>query len=192
MTAKKHAKQYAAFAVALVFGQLSVSTRATAQVIPGQNHEPIKEVIDFYKDMCARDPRKDAVGGFRMSDNVTYEIVIDEFGKTATVLYTDFTCGNLGPIWCGTGGCDTYLFVDGMTFVWRVSYPPYTVKIPDRFGSSSRTAVLFPLHGTYCRVASGEPLYGTYPCYEVASWESEGHTFVTRSGLLTSFDPKGP
>lgn len=160
--------------------------------LPIPNQAQLDTVIDWYRERCTELVPEGGPDELIIPDNPTYEMVIDDNGKTASVLYTDFSCGELGPTWCGTGGCDTYIFVDGKAFVWFASFAPYTFKIPNPYDMSTRTAVLFPLHGGYCKSGGKEQAYGSFGCYEIALWDDQRKTFMTRSGALTLFDPLGP
>lgn len=166
--------------------------RLTSTDMPIVNQPLLASVIDFYRDRCRELVPDGEPDELIISDNPTYEMIIDNNGTTASVLHTDFSCGELGPVWCGTGGCDTYIFVDGKVFAWFSSFAPYTFKIPDPYNSSTRVAVMFPLHGGYCKSAGKEVAYGAFGCYEIALWDSQRKTFMTRSGALTLFDPFGP
>lgn len=155
------------------------------------NKEAVNEVIEDYRAQC-QSALGDNPGDLMVDDRSTYEMVIDDKGTTATVLITDFSCGNLSPMWCGSGGCDSYVIVNGKTFVWRVSFPPYPFKITNPYNSEVRKAILFPLHGTYCIAANRDSGYGMFGCYEIALWDDQRETFMTRSGALTVYDPLGP
>lgn len=159
--------------------------------IPDVNKEAVNAVIEDYRAQC-KSALGDSPGDLMVADEHTYEMVIDDKGTTATVLITDFSCGNRGPIWCGSGGCDSYVVVNGKTFVWRVSFPPYPFEIANPYGSEVRNAVLFPLHGTYCVTANRDIGYGMFGCYEIALWDGRRETFMTRSGSLEIYDPLGP
>lgn len=164
----------------------------TVDGIPTVNQPLVASIINFYRDRCRELVPEGGPDHLIIPDNPTYEMVIDDNGATATVLYTDFSCGELGPTWCGTGGCDTHIFVDGKAFAWLVSFAPYTFEIPNPYNGSTRTAVMFPLHGVYCKSAGKEEAYGSFGCYEIALWDGQRKTFMTRSGALTLFDPLGP
>lgn len=181
---------------------LTGSAAANADTVPGiqtaatdipiESQPLLDSVINWYRERCTELVPEGEPDELIIPDNPTYEMVIDDNGNTASVLYTDFSCGELGPTWCGTGGCHTYIFVDGKAFAWLSSFAPYTFKIPNTYGSSTRTAVMFPLHGGYCKSAGKEEAYGTFGCYEIALWDDQRKTFMTRSGALTLFDPLGP
>jgi hypothetical protein len=164
----------------------------TATDIPIESQLLLDTVINWYRDRCRELAPEGEPDHLTISDNPTYEMVIDDNGTTATVLHTDFSCGELGPSWCGTGGCDTYVFVDGKAFAWLASFAPYTFQIPNPYGEATRTAVMFPLHGGYCKSSGKEEAYGMFGCYEIALWDGKRKTFMTRSGALTLFDPLGP
>ncbi len=167
-----------------------IQTAATD--IPIESQPLLDTVINWYRDRCRELAPEGEPDQLTISDNPTYEMVIDDNGTTATVLHTDFSCGELGPTWCGTGGCDTYIFVDGKAFVWFHSFAPYTFQIPNPYDEPTRTAVMFPLHGGYCKSSGKEDAYGMFGCYEIALWDGQRKTFMTRSGALTLFDPLGP
>ncbi|MCF8484513.1 MAG: hypothetical protein K9G71_04815 [Rhodobacteraceae bacterium] len=159
--------------------------------IPDVNKQAVKEIIEDHRAQC-KSALGDNPGDLMVDDESTYEMVIDDKGTTATVLITDFSCGDLSPMWCGSGGCDSYVVVNGKTFVWRVSFPPYSFEITNPYSSKVRKAVLFPLHGGYCVTANQGSGYGAFGCYEIALWDDQRETFMTRSGVLTEYDPLGP
>lgn len=142
----------------------------------------IETIVQEYRIECNRALTTDMEERLILPDDLTYQIVVDSQGKTATVLYTEFKCGDLGYPWCGTGGCDAYLVVDGKTFVRYVTFPPRELSIPTNL--SDQIGILFPLHGTYCETASGGPGSGPQPCYEIAIWDDRRKTFMTRFGTL--------
>lgn len=172
--------------------ETTVGTSPIASGVPIANQPLLDTVINWYRERCTELVAEGEPDELIIPDNPTYEMVIDDNGTTATVLHTDFSCGELGPAWCGTGGCDTYIFVDGKAFSWLSSFAPYTFQIPNPYDTSTQTAVLFPLHGGYCKSAENEHAYGAFGCYEIALWDDQRKTFMTRSGALTLFDPLGP
>ena len=174
------------FAAASLLSELVV-----ALDIPDVNKQAVNEIIQDYRAQC-KSALGDNPGDLMVDDESTYEMVIDDKGTTATVLITDFSCGDLGPMWCGSGGCDSYVVVNGKTFVWRVSFPPYSFEITNPYGSEVRNAVLFPLHGGYCVTANQDSGYGSFGCYEIALWDDQRETFMTRSGALEVYDLLGP
>lgn len=186
-------------AIGLFFAGLSFANADTVDVnrplakdIQAVNQPLLASVIDLYRERCRQLVPEGEPDDLIISESPTYEMIIDDNGTTASVLRTDFSCGELGPMWCGTGGCDTYIFVDGKVFAWLVSFAPFTFEISNPYTSSTRTAVMFPLHGGYCKSAGKEVAYGAFGCYEIALWDSQRKTFMTRSGSLTLFDPLAP
>lgn len=162
-------------------------TSVNAQNVPEENRAAVHAVFDAYEAQCQRDLNSDI--NLSPTKSSLYQIRIDEEETTATVLYTDFSCGDLGPIWCGSGGCNVYLFVDGKTFEWRVTFPPYALQIPNPYTSSLRSSVIFPLHGMYCKGSNGEHASGMFGCYEIALWDKQQKTFMTRTGTLAKHLP---
>lgn len=156
----------------------SLAQFAKADVIPEINKQSVEAVIADYDKQCS-----EALGGgvqdsLRIRGDATYQMPIDELGTMATVLITDFSCGELGPMWCGSGGCDTFLFVEGRTFVWRVSWAPFAIQIPT-YGEP-RSALMFPLSGGYCKTASATPTSTMMSgCYAIVSWDRQRESFVT-------------
>ena len=52
--------------------------------------------------------------------------------KTTTVLHAAFTCTNVGRSWCGSGGCDSYVIVDGVSYTaW--GWKPVSVQVGDSY-----------------------------------------------------------
>lgn len=156
----------------------SIANVALADVIPENNKQRVEALLADYGKQCSEALGGNVQNGLRIIGDATYQMTIDEDGKEATVLITDFSCGELGPIWCGSGGCDTFLFVDGKAFVWRVSWAPFSIQIPTF--SEPRTALLFPLSGGYCKTASATPTSTMMSgCYAIVSWDAQRETFVT-------------
>ena len=151
---------------------------AKADVIPEINKQSVEAVIADYDKQCSEALGGNVQDSLRIRGDATYQMPIDELGTMATVLITGFSCGDLGPLWCGSGGCDTFLFVNGKTFVWRVSWAPFAIQIPTY--SDPRSALLFPLSGGYCKTASATPTSTMMSgCYAIVSWDSQSKTFVT-------------
>lgn len=171
--------------------KVDITAPHRTNAIPEVNREAVEMALEFSREECAR-MSGDGDDALVVPHNSTYEMVIDDKGKTATVLYTDFKCGDVGPTWCGTGGCMTYVFVDGKAFDWGLSFPPYTFQISNPYNINTRTAVLTPRHGTYCRGARQERGYGSLGCYEISLWDAYNETFMTMSGAVNIFDPLGP
>ncbi|HEV8034826.1 hypothetical protein [Yoonia sp.] len=169
-----------------------VAQHAIAEEIPAINRAAVDLIVDEYRANCRQELGPGAEGGLIVPEDRVYELIIDDQGTKATALYTDFTCGDWPMFWCGTGGCDSYIIVDGKIFQWRVSFAPYALQIPNPYTPNTRAAVLFPLHGIYCKSARDEPGYGMFGCYEIALWDQQAQTFMTRSGSLREYDPRMP
>ena len=149
-----------------------------ADAILDINEEAVSVVIQDYEKQCTEALNGDTFDGLQISAETFYQLKIDDYGTDATVLISDFSCGELGPIWCGSGGCDTYLFINGQTFVWRVSWAPHNIQIPTNRGL--RTALLFPLSGAYCKTSTDAVTSTmTSGCYAIASWDKQLKTFIT-------------
>ena len=106
------------------------------------NQETLQYIIADYQDRCekAQEDFRDidyeegdpAVAELGLSEDNIYEITIDKDGKTATVLHAAFTCTNVGRSWCGSGGCDTYVIVDGVSYTaW--GWKPVSVQVGDSY-----------------------------------------------------------
>ena len=157
---------------------ISVAQVALADVIPEINRQPAATIIQGYEKECSDALGGDVENGLTISVDATFQMTIDENDTSATVLISDFSCGDLSPMWCGSGGCDTHLFVNGKVFVWRVSWAPFSIQIPTY--SKPRTVLLFPLSGGYCRTASEAPRSTVMSgCYAIASWDKQRETFIT-------------
>ena len=101
---------------------MTISSHASA----ASNEETLQYIISDYQDQCekAQEDFRDidykegdpVVAELGLSEDNIYEITIDKGGKTATVLHAAFTCTNVGRSWCGSGGCDTYVIVDGVSY----------------------------------------------------------------------------
>ena len=175
-----------------IFLMISTANVAMADPIPEINRAAVNEALDYSRSECARITGGD-LEALIVPENPTYEMVIDDKGTTATVLYTEFKCGDIGmPTWCGTGGCSTYVFVNGKAFEWGLSFPPYAFEITNPYNSDFRTAVLTPRHGTYCRGANQEQGFGMLGCYEISLWDDHNKTFMTMSDTIRLFDPLAP
>lgn len=98
----------------------------SSHVGAASNEETLQHIIADYKEQCekAQEDFRDidyeegdpVVAELELSENNIYEITIDKGGKMATVLYVAFTCTNVGRSLCVSGGCDTYVIVDGISY----------------------------------------------------------------------------
>ena len=150
------------------------------QIIAASNDETLEYIIADYQDQCekAQEDFRDidytegdpVVAELGLSEDNIYEITIDKDGKTATVLYAYFSCTNIGYSWCGTGGCDSYVIVDGVSYNSR-GWKPMSVDTGSGF------VVLIPKSGGACHNSLEIGTSNAAPCYAVAVWDSSASTF---------------
>jgi hypothetical protein len=114
------------------------------------------------------------IAGFSRS---VYELRLTSAGKTGTVVYKNFACGDLG-VWCGSGGCQFDIIVDGQTFQ-GFGGRPFSITGHDR------TFVLIPKRYWICETSDPEPANSTHPCYAAAVWNEQLKTFVSRDNPVT-------
>ena len=161
------------------------------------NEETLQYIISDYQDQCekAQEDFRDidyeegdpVVAELGLSENNIYEITIDKDGKTATVLHAAFTCTNVGRSWCGSGGCDTYVIVDGVSYTSR-GWKPLSVDTGSGF------VVLVPRSGSGCHNSVDIGLSNVAPCYTAAVWDSSISTFNSASSsqyvlTISDFEP---
>ena len=120
--------------------------------------------IDYEED----DP---IVADLSLPDDSIYEIIITADGQTATVLYANFHCTNVGSAWCGSSGCTSYMIFDGTTFQTE-GLKPVSVVV-----SENEVAVIVPRSGGSCLGADGRTLSSDASCYAVAVWDGVSKTF---------------
>ena len=161
------------------------------------NEETLQYIIADYQAQCEKaqedfryidykegDP---VVAELGLSEDNIYEITIDKDGKTATVLHAAFTCTNVGRSWCGSGGCDSYVIVDGVSYTaW--GWKPVSVQLGDRY------VVLVPRSGAACHNSLEIGTSNADPCYTVAAWDSFLQTFNSASSSeyvlsISEFEP---
>ena len=161
------------------------------------NAETLQYIISDYQDQCvkAQEDFRDidykegdpVVAELKLSEDNIYEITIDKDGKTATVLHAAFTCTNVGRSWCGSGGCDTYVVVDGISYTaW--GWKPVSVQVGDSY------VVLVPRSGGACHNSLEIGTSNADPCYTVAAWDSFLQTFNSASSsqyvfTISEFEP---
>lgn len=87
----------------------------------------------------------------KLSDDSIYQIDITAEGKKATVLHTNFSCNNIGYAWSGSGGCSSYIIVDGVSFT-AFGLKPLAVTVEDEM------IVLVPRSGSQCQNALPDSL----------------------------------
>ena len=161
------------------------------------NEETLQYIIADYQDRCnkAQEEFRDIdyeegdpiVAELELSEDNIYEITIDKDGKTATVLHAAFTCTNVGRSWCGSGGCDTYVIVDGVSYTaW--GWKPVSVQVGDSY------VVLVPRSGGACHNSLEIGTSNADPCYTVAAWDSFLQTFNSPASsqyvlTISDFEP---
>jgi hypothetical protein len=172
---------------------MTISSHSAA----ASNEETIQYIIANYQDQCekAQEDFRDidyeegdpVVAELELSEDNIYEITIDKDGKTATVLHAAFTCTNVGRSWCGSGGCDTYVIVDGVSYTaW--GWKPVSVQVGDSY------VVLVPKSGGACHNSLEIGTSNADPCYTVAAWDSYLQTFNSASSsqhvlTISEFEP---
>ncbi|WP_419523271.1 hypothetical protein [Lentibacter algarum] len=124
----------------------------------------------------------------KLSDDSIYQIDITAEGKKATVLHTNFSCNNIGYAWCGSGGCSSYIIVDGVSFT-AFGLKPLAVKVEDEM------IVLIPRSGSQCQNALPDSLSKDSLCFDAAVWDDKLEAFnsQTSSPLVfnfTKYEPK--
>ena len=114
--------------------------------------------IDYEED----DP---VIADLSLPDDSIYEITITADGQTATVLYANFRCTNIGSAWCGSSGCTSYVIIDGTTFQTE-GFKPVSLAV-----SEDEVPVIVPRSGGSCLGADGRTLSSDASCYAVAVWD---------------------
>ena len=168
-----------------------------SQASAASNEETLQYIISDYQNQCekAQEEFRDidyeegdpVVAELELSEDNIYEITIDKDGKTATVLHAAFTCTNVGRSWCGSGGCDTYVIVDGVSYTaW--GWKPVSVQVADSY------VVLVPRSGGACHNSLDIGTSNADPCYTVAAWDSFLKTFNSASSseyvlTISEFEP---
>jgi len=145
------------------------------------NEETIQLIISDYQAQCmlAQEEFRDidyeeddpVVADLSLPDSSIYEIIINGDGQTATVLYANFHCTNIGSAWCGTSGCTAYMIIDGMTFQTE-GFKPVSVVV-----SENDVAVIVPRSGGACVNTTGQTPSNNISCYAVAVWDDHSDTF---------------
>lgn len=180
----------AAFLISFLAITSAPSLANSVQGVPKKDQLVIDKITDDYRELCVElqtqqglrtgDVSDSLLEDISLSDDSIYQIQIDNSGKTATVVYSEFKCEGIDYEyrWCGTGGCGFYLIVDGILFDRNVAFRPKSIKIPTN--TSENIAVIYPLHGFQCNTASGQPSSGPEPCYGMAIWSDQRQNFLTR------------
>ena len=160
-----------------------------AHVFAGTTESTLQYILDVYQAECVASqkesmepvPEGEDLSAVRITvhDDSIYEIDITADGKKATVFYANPWCPQIGSGWCGTGGCQSYVIVDGVSFETG-GFKPRSVVV-----SESRVVVMVPRSGGACVNTNGETPSNNVSCYSVAVWDDYSQTFNS----LGSGDP---
>lgn len=124
-------------------------------------------------------------GILTLADDAIYQLDITTDGVTATVLYNEFHCTNVGYGWCGTGGCGFHIIVDGVVFFRDGGFRPLSVTVEDT------AFVVIPIGGGGCVTSEGNIGAGVDTCYVVATWDARAQTFRSAGGEI-NLSPLNP
>jgi hypothetical protein len=160
-----------------------------ARAFAGTTESTLQYILDVYQAECVASQKESmeavpegedlSAVRIKLDDDSIYEIDITADGKTATVFYANPWCPQIGSGWCGTGGCQSYVIVDGVSFETG-GFKPRSVVV-----SENRVAVIVPRSGGACVNTNGETPSNNVSCYSVAVWDDYSQTFNS----LGSGDP---
>jgi hypothetical protein len=86
---------------------LSLTTQAISDIITVTVPSAVAEVVNKYRADCAEEG-----GELELDGDEMFRLRTDE-GEEAFVIRADFTCGDLGHLYCGAmGHCPTYLIIN--------------------------------------------------------------------------------
>ena len=166
-------------------------------VAADQNEDALQHILDDHLAFCvseqgqfnnveAQEAEPEAIQ-LKLKDDSIYQIDITVDGKKATVLHTNFSCNNIGYAWCGTGGCTSYVIVDGVSFK-TFGLKPFVVNDEDEM------VVLIPRSGSQCQNAMQDDLSKVSPCFDAAVWDDNRKAFNSRnsSPLVFNFSEYEP
>ena len=152
-----------------------------AHAFAGTTESVLQYIMDDYKAQCVA-AQQESMEAMREGEDLNpvkikfydediYEIDITAKGKKATVFHASPWCPQIGFPWCGTGGCTSYVIVDGVSFeAWGGR--PVSVAV-----SESSVAVVVPRSGGGCVNTNGVQPSNNVSCYSVAVWDDESRTF---------------
>ena len=182
----KHFTVLIAFLMSLSSTVGAASNEETLQYIIADYQAQCEKAQEDFRDINYKEGNP-VVAELGLSEDNIYEITIDKDGKTATVLHAAFTCTNVGRSWCGSGGCDSYVIVDGVSYTaW--GWKPVSVQVDDSY------VVLVPRSGGACHNSLEIGTSNADPCYTVAAWDSFLKTFNSASSseyvlTISEFEP---
>jgi len=147
----------------------------------GTTESTLQYILDDYQAQCVASqkesmeavPDGEDLSAVRITvrDDSIYDIDITSDGKKATVFYADPLCPQIGSGWCGTGGCKSYVIVDGVSFE-ASGFKPMSVTVDD-----NSVAVIVPRSGGACVNTNGRTPSNNVSCYSVAVWDDYSQTF---------------
>jgi len=147
----------------------------------GTTESTLQYILDDYQAQCVASQKEsmEAVPDgedlsavrIKLDDDSIYEIDITTDGKKATVLYANPWCPQIGSGWCGSGGCTSYVIVDGVSFE-ASGFKPVSVAVSD-----NSVAVMVPRSGGACINTNGQTPSNNVSCYSVAVWDDYSQTF---------------
>ena len=144
----------ATMAITLALSALPASAQtALDRVIADYKQQCVSAQADILPEMDADlDPPQAIV--LKIDDDAIYEIKVTPEGKMATVVFTSFSCTNIGYAWCGSGGCVSYLIVDEHVFEWEGGGRPMSVD------AGEGTLIVSPVAGFSCTDSEGREGWG--------------------------------
>ena len=147
----------------------------------GTTESTLQYILDDYQAQCVASQKEsmEAVPDgedlsavrIKLDDDSIYEIDITAEGKKATVLYANPWCPQIGSGWCGSGGCTSYVIVDGVSFE-ASGFKPVSVAVSD-----NSVVVMVPRSGGACINTNGQTPSNNVSCYSVAVWDEYSQTF---------------
>ena len=152
-----------------------------AHAYAGTTESTLQYILDDYQAQCVASqkesmepvPEGEDLSAVRITvrDDSIYEIDITTDGKKATVLYAKPWCPQIGWAWCGSGGCKSYVIVDGISFE-ASGFKPVSVAVND-----NSVVVMVPRSGGACINTNGRTPSNNVSCYSVAVWDDYSQTF---------------
>ena len=152
-----------------------------AHAFAGTTENTLQYILDDYQAQCVASqeesmepvPRGEDLSAVRITvrDESIYEIDITADGKKATVFYANPWCPQIGSGWCGSGGCTSYVIVDGVSFE-ASGFKPMSVAVDDK-----SVVVMVPRAGGACVNTNGRTPSNNVSCYSVAVWDDYSKTF---------------
>ena len=169
----KHLAILSGFLMTFASTVSAASNEETLQYIIADYHYRCEKVQEDFRDIDHKE-HDPTVAEIELSEDNIYEITIDKDGKTATVLHAQFACNSVGYPWCGSGGCETYVIVEGVSY-YSWGGKPVSVQHGERY------VVLIPSGGLECHNSAEVVLSNVAPCYTAAVWDSSRNTFNSAS-----------